>query len=942
LKHKFPVNFIKSIFYIYIFFSFILIRAQEIPPIENYSPKLYGAENQNWSISQSSEKFIYVANNSGLLEFNGSKWRLYPSPNNTILRSINVSNGKIYTGAYMDFGYWERNEFKSLQYVSLSSKIKESLIEEDFWNIIKFDDYVLFQSLYRIYVYNTIDESFKIITSKTRIPKVFKVNNTSIYFQKMDEGIFKIENGNTILVSNNKIFKTKILVNIFKSDKKILFQTQEDGFYYLVNNEIVKWNISANDIISKISVYSSIKLVDGTFILGSISNGIYHLDKDGDLINHINQEKGLNNNTILSMFEDIDHNLWLGLDNGVSVVNLNSPFRVYDDSRGKLGSTYASIVFDDNLYLGTNQGLFFKEVGSKEEFKFISGTEGQVWCLKKYDNKLFCGHNNGTFIVNKDKVDLITNVMGTMEIKPIKNQKNLLIQGFYDGLNILEKRNGTWQFRNVIKGFTPTSRYFNFTDNGNILVNHEYKGVFKLELNEDFTEVIKYNLIEDIPKGLKSATSKYKDELLYVSNKGIFKYNNQHKTFKKDSTLSADFLNDDLFVSGKLIEDKVTNTLWGFTDRSIVYFSPGKLDNDFKSNKIFLSSSLRRDIAGFENMLHFKDQLYLFGTSRGYIILNLDKLNFSNFEININSVEKSTLKGEKQLISLQGDNLLKAKENNLFFTFSVPEYDKFTEVNYQYKLEGLYDEFSEWTTNSEAVFKNLSYGDYTFKVKAKIGDHLAENIETFSFTINRPWYIANDMLIVYLVLFTILWYFIHTLYKRYYNKQKDKLVEKKQRVFAIAQLENEQVIMKLKNEKLQDEINSKTRELSSSTMSIIKKNEILNDIKSALTEVKDDVKVKPVIKIINKNLNNTSDWNMFQEAFNNSDSDFLKKVKKMHTNLTPNDLRLCAYLRLNLSSKEIAPLLNISPRSVEIKRYRLRKKMNLEHEKGLVDYIISI
>jgi len=254
----------------------------------------------------------------------------------------------------------------------------------------------------------------------------------------------------------------------------------------------------------------------------------------------------------------------------------------------------------------------------------------------------------------------------------------------------------------------------------------------------------------------------------------------------------------------------------------------------------------------------------------------------------------------------------------------------------------LYDEFSEWTTNAEAVFKNLSYGDYTFKVKAKIGDHLAENIETFSFTINRPWYIANDMLIVYLVLFTILWYFIHTLYKRYYNKQKDILVEKKQRVFAIAQLENEQVIMKLKNEKLQDEINSKTRELSSSTMSIIKKNEILNDIKSALTEVKDDVKVKPVIKIINKNLNNTSDWNMFQEAFNNSDSDFLKKVKKTHTNLTPNDLRLCAYLRLNLSSKEIAPLLNISPRSVEIKRYRLRKKMNLEHEKGLVDYIISI
>jgi DNA-binding CsgD family transcriptional regulator len=81
---------------------------------------------------------------------------------------------------------------------------------------------------------------------------------------------------------------------------------------------------------------------------------------------------------------------------------------------------------------------------------------------------------------------------------------------------------------------------------------------------------------------------------------------------------------------------------------------------------------------------------------------------------------------------------------------------------------------------------------------------------------------------------------------------------------------------------------------------------------------------------------------MFQEAFNNADSDFLKKVKSLRTTLSPNDLRLCAYLRLNLSSKEIAPLLNISVRSVEIKRYRLRKKMDLPHEDSLVEYILKI
>ena len=125
-------------------------------------------------------------------------------------------------------------------------------------------------------------------------------------------------------------------------------------------------------------------------------------------------------------------------------------------------------------------------------------------------------------------------------------------------------------------------------------------------------------------------------------------------------------------------------------------------------------------------------------------------------------------------------------------------------------------------------------------------------------------------------------------------------------------------------------------------MSIVKKNELLNTIKKELLASDNEEESKSVIKILDKNLNPKKDWELFSQAFNNTDKDFLKKIKSKHLKLTPNDLKLCAYLRLNLSSKEIAPLLNISVRSVEIKRYRLRKKLNLEHEDGLVEYILSI
>lgn len=918
------------------------LEAQELPPIENFSPQFYGAENQNWSISQGNDMYIYVANNSGLLEFNGARWKLYPSPNNTYLRAINVKDNKIYTGCFREFGYWERNEMGNLVYHSLIHELQEPLHEDEhIWNIISFDKWILFQSLHRIYIYNTEDHTFNIIKSKTHLPKVFKVDD-SIYFQKFEQGVYKIENGKPILICDHPILQNNILVNIFSINSKVLFQTQEKGFYFLNDGTISKWNIPADNIISSVSVFSSLRLKDGSFVLGTVRNGVYQLNDNGEIINQINQNNGLSNNTILSMFEDREQNLWLGLDNGISVVNFNSPFSVFNDLDGKLGSVYTAMLFNDNLYIGTNQGLFCKR-NNTDVFEFIEGTNGQVWCLKIYDSTLFCGHNSGTFIIDdNNKATLIVDAMGTWDILPIEGNNNLMLQGHYNGLNVIEKINNTWQFRNEIEGFDISSRYFGFDSSSNIFVSHEWKGVFKLDVNKDFTKIIDYTFEDSVKKAPKASLISYNNQLLYTSEKGVFKYQENQKKFLIDSLLSSNLFEHDEFVSGKLVANNKENTLWGFTKKNIVYLKPAKLNNDLIMTKVSLPVSSRTFILGWENITQLRGQIYLIGSSKGYILLDLDKLIEKEYEITINSIEKSILNKEKEPFNMKTVNEFKYAENNLYFNYSVPEFDKFNQVNYQYQLEGIYNEWSGWSENPQISFKNLPWGDYTFNVRAQIGSKLSMNTATYSFTVKRPRILSNQMLFIYLILFIVLYLSIHLLYKRYYNKQKQKLIEKKHRVFEIAQLENKQSIMKLTNEKLQDDIESKSRELGASTMSIIKKNELLNTIKEELSIIKDDRHVKPVIKIINKNLTNNDDWKLFKEAFNNADSDFLKKIKNIHTILTPNDLRLCAYLRLNLASKEIAPLLNISPRSVEIKRYRLRKKMELPHEKSLVEYILGI
>ena len=840
----------------------------------------------------------------------------------------------------MEFGYWEHNEFGQLIYTSLSNSIKEELIEdEQFWNIIAMDDWILFQSLNRIYSYNRIDQSFKIIDSETKLTKMIKVED-AIYFQKLNDGIYKIENGKGRLVNDDNLVKENTIVNIFDHNDLFLIQTQEKGFFVLKNNELQPWDIPAKEFLSEVSVYNSLKLNDNRFAIGTISDGIVFLKENGELDYTINKSQGISNNTVLSIYEDIDHNIWLGLDNGINCININSPFKLFEDEDGALGTVYTSAIHNNNLYLGTNQGLFYKPYNTNQKFKFIDGTQGQVWCLVEYDNILFCGHDNGTYEIDGDKALLIASTPGTWTIRPIKN---VLVQGNYNGLNVLEKNNDSWQFKHKINGFNISSKHFDFLNDTELFVNHEYKGVFKLKLDKDLTEVIEVTNDSTIKKGLNSSLVEYEGDILYAYKDGVFKYSTGEDRFIKDSIVSL-LYDKESYVSGKLIVDNHNRRLWGFSENNIRYVSQGQLSNTKKIHSLSLPHQVAKMMIGYENILHIEDEKYLVGTSVGYIIIDLDKIENKDYSVFINSIKNYDLNSKKRFINLSNSEEFENAFNNMEFTFSVPAYHKLNEPEYQFQLEGLYNKWSEWSNDPYVLYKNLPYGEYTFIVKARVGGVEVKNTSNYSFIIKKPWYITNVMLLFYLVGLILLSVLIHNVYKAYYKKQKQQLVLKNNRELELKQLENEQQLMQVNNEKLKQDIENKNRELAISTMSLIKKNEFLGSIKDELKKVNEDdnTQLKPVIKIIDKNLNNTDDWKFFQEAFNNADKDFLKKVKSKHPNLTPNDLKLCAYLRLNLSSKEIAPLLNISPRSVEVKRYRLRKKMDLQHESSLTNYILEI
>ena len=935
------MRLLKKAFFAIIFAVSFTFWAQELPPIVKYSKDIYVAGIQNWMISQDSQHFMYFANNEGLLEFNGSKWTLNVSPNETIIRSVKCIGDKIYTGSFMEFGYWQRASNGLLFYTSLSNTIKDKINDdEQFWGIFPFDHWILFQSLEKIYAYNTKTKSFTVINPQSAISKAFKTAK-GIYFQT-SKGLYEIDQGTSKQFLNNEIVAKNRIIDIIDVDGELLLVTQKQGIFKYSNGILSTFTTTIDSEIKQSNVYSSQLLSDKSIALGTISNGIFILSKQGNLIYHITQNSGLSNNTALSLFEDLDKNLWIGLDNGINCLNLKSPINNYFDNTGILGTTYTSITYNNKLYIGTNQGLFCKDSNSSAKFEFVQNTKGQVWSLFVHQNTLFCGHDSGTFIVTNNNANQIYNASGTWKFEAVPNT-NYILQGNYYGISVLEKVNNNWVYRNKIKGFNYSSKHFEILNSDEVYVSHEYKGVYKFSIDKAVTKASNLFKFDNLFKSKNASLVKYNNKIYYASKNGVFKLNVKTKLFERDKSLSTIFQNNE-YVTGKMIVDK-SNKLWFFTKNYIYYFSADKLTTDLKKNSLPIPAALTNSMSGYENILQLSDESYLIGTTDGYYVLNNNTIKFDNHAIALVAVATNSINSKPTNVNLSQRGIFNFKENNISFDYAVAEYEKYIGAEYQYKLEGFQDSWSDWSFNSQVVFENLPAGSYVFSVRGKVANSITNNVVSYSFEIAKPWYANNLAKFIYFIVVVFLGYYIHKLYSNFHEKRLQRIILENNILLELKELENEQEIMKIKNEQLTQDVDKKNKELAVSTMNLIKKTELLNIIKGDLKNSTDSTtnrSIKSVISAINKNVKDEDTWNIFKEAFDNADNNFLKKVKESHPTLTPNDLRLCAYLRLNLSSKEIAPLINISVRSIEIKRYRLRKKMNLPHELGLVEYLLSV
>lgn len=911
------------------------MSGQELPPVVNYGPNLYAAGNQNWMIDQAENKNLYFANSTGLLEYNGENWNLYPVPNNTIVRSLKVVGDRIYTGAYMEAGYWQKNDYGILEYSSLVPKFDGMIGDgEQFWDIEFLDDLVIFRSFGGIYFYDPTNNAVEKMDNPLGKPVsgIF-VERGDLYFQLVGEGLFKMFNGTARNVIPYSALENKTIMHLYHRDDELKLITGKAEFFDWNKNTLQRVVKPFNLSLGTPNILDAVNLPNGNIVLATVGEGVVEIDSNGEIVNSFSQDNVLINNTVLDLFIDDEQNLWAGLDYGISNIRLQSTFRSYQDNRGEIGSVYASLNRDGALYLGTNQGLYVKKAG-EARFRLIEGTSGQVWFVDEVGGQILCGQDKGTFLINDDKALKICDRLGTWVIREYTD--NILIQGHYNGISFLRRENGELQPLPMLKDFPHSSKFIEVDEN-DIWISNEHKGVFRIEPDDELKSIRNINNYK-FPEesGITSSLFKFDDNIYYSSREKIYKYLDKSDRFSQENEINK-LINSFDRVSGKIIHGNDENKLWGFAEHGLFYIQKAQLSTAYDLNYVFIDQEFRNIAVGYENIARLEENEYLLGTANGYLKFRLQSEDHQELVISLNKIEISALDSIANPVELHKAGDFDFKHNNISFHYSVPVHNKFLNAKYSYRLLGLSEKWSDWENRPEANFKNLGFGDYTFQVKAKVGD-TESPVSSYQFYIQRPYYLSIWALIGYILLFTGILYGVHMLNRRHHRKS----VAENERALKMKNLEAEQEIIKLRNEKLEQDMANKNRELAVSTMSLIKKNEFLTNIKDKLKDADASSGVKSVIKTIDQDINEEDNWKFFKKAFSNADKDFFQKIKSRHPQLTSNDLKLCAYLRLNLSSKEIAPLLNISVKSVEIKRYRLRKKMDLDRETNLTEYILAL
>ncbi len=939
-----------------------------LPFVRSFQTVDYKAGIHNYDIAQSREGLIYIGNNFGLLEYDGEQWRTYGVPNGTRVRSVAIDpSGRIFVGCQSDFGYFFPDKNGRLTYTSLIDRLAPEMRNfDEVWRVYIDRGTIYFCTFTNIFIYD--GTKIAIIKPAHFLDHSFMVNH-QLYTNEQSTGLNVLEGEWLRGIRGGEFFKNRSVSSLtLLHPGQFLISTFQDGIFLLNDGKVDVWNPALQNLFKQANINCMIRLKNGNLLAGTQSSGLLLLNAQGQLLMHLNRGRGLENRTIFTLMEDDLQNVWVGQNNGVVYVELGSPFTVINEQSGLPGSGYTAYLDDENFYAGTNTGLYVRKANGSSAFEAVENISAQTYQIGRYGNDLLTGYHNGTLRIEGKKAHSLSRKLGTWTFLPLAKQPHKMIEGTYAGLNLYTLKNKHWEFTNPIKGFYESSRLIQEDNESNIWISHGYKGAYKLELNtqKDSVEKISfYGEDKGFPSNKFINLFKIRNELTFTGEHGVYTYNKSTDSFVPDDLFTRHFGTDSQFW---FIQEDALGNIYFIGQEHLGVFQKNAMGeyvlhaNNFNKIRKYLNDDL-------QSIIILKNNEVLFGAKDGFIHYNpLHPELKSPFNTLIRKVSV-THNGDSVLFAgnySSGDSVITRQTdefqyalpyrlNSVLFNFAATSYDNDTELYYQFYLDNYEQNWSAWARQPLKEYTNLKEGNYTFHVRSKNASGDISKEASYRFTINPPWYRSVLAYILYgLSGMGLLFTGFNLLDRKYIReqqkmamKQEKELNEKDEEMEKITLLSQEK-ITHLQTEKLESEIRHVNNELATATMHLLNKNEFIVHVKSNLNQIvkkntSEDLKkeLTQIVKDIENNISADADWEHFQFHFDRVHGDFTNRFRAQFASLSPQEIKLSAYLRMNLSSKEIAQLLNISVRGVEISRYRLRKKLQLDRNQNLQDFILN-
>jgi ligand-binding sensor domain-containing protein len=904
--------------------------AQELPRVLNFSRAGYAAQNQNWAVAQAPEGTLFFANNAGLLEYDGARWRSFPLPGGQVMRAVACLGDRVFAGGFAEFGYFEPDSTVRWRYHSLSATLQsDKAHREEIWHILVRPETseVFFQSFSTIYKFDGAKT-----TQITPPGNIMFLENVAgrVYFQAIGRGLFELLPGGgfRFLEGSELLAGTIVTFILPEANDGLLAGTRNAGLYRCAGGRCQPWPSPWNEQLKSLQPNKAVRLNDGGLAIGTVLSGVFIFDSLKNLRFHLHRENGLQNNTVLAMHTSRSGNLWLGLDKGIDLVELDSPLTWFTDLSGRIGTVYSAAQYAGKLYVGTNQGVFYKKMNSAPAGKFtlMPGTQGQVWQLQVFGGQLLCGHNEGTFLIKNGRAKKISDITGGWTTLPLPCNDSLLVQGTYTGLVVFQKnRAGEWAFSHRVDGFSEPVKEMAFDSSGALWLAHPNRGLWRIRLSDDarhIAEMRQFNAGDGLPTDFKTSLRQWQGGLCVQAGTAWFQVaGGRLKSLPHDKS-PAEGAHVLASSPGEWFE-----------------IFPGKVLYHFGNQQMDFPVALVPD---YEKIVELSPGTFLFCLENGYAIWK--KGGHDTFaatpqnDLALSAVE--VLSGPQRWYfpkALHGELALPARWNGLRLYFSMPFFTKKAPLSWALFRSSGYGGEEQVRTSARhsedfVELTSLPPGSYRFEVAAAQSDSSA----VFYFNIPPPWWQTWWAATLWVACAAAVFFLIEKYNRRRLVRQRAHLQKEKEGELAAQRHEAEK-------ERLQTEVDNKNRELSNATLSLIRKNETLLALKTELEKVelarRDFGRLD---RLIDTHLSGDKDWEMFEEAFNQVHDEFFKKLKTRFPGLTTGDLRLAAFLKLNLSSKEIASLLGISVRGVENKRYRLRKKMALGETANLTEFVMKI